>query len=254
MVKKINEQCCVVVSSFDGFEDVWEAFFTLFFRYFPDCPFEVYLITNKKMYVDKRVKVVKVGTDLGWSSNLKKALKKIKTEYILYMQEDYFLKKKIDTKDVSWFLEVMKKEQADCMRLIPVPGADQKWKSYKKIGLISKNAKYRISLQAAFWKKSSLEKSLNEGESGWDMEIKGSGDGRSDKMLFLSVVRDEKIKPPLPYCCTAIVKGKWKKEAIDLCETEGVDIDWEKRGVYKKPDQINTWIYKSKRRLNDLLH
>lgn len=66
--------CSIIISSFDGFSDVWEPFLKLFFRYWPHYPFPIYLITNYKQYRDSKVVSLKLGKDCGWADNLKKAL------------------------------------------------------------------------------------------------------------------------------------------------------------------------------------
>src|SRR3989344_5493514 len=98
MISSISkDQCTVVASSFDGNEDLWKPFFTFFFRYWPDCPYPVYLISNFKRFDHSRVTTLTVGTDRKWASNLLMALDQIPSAYIVYLQDDYFLTEKIDT-------------------------------------------------------------------------------------------------------------------------------------------------------------
>lgn len=40
----------VVVASCDAYADLWEPFFRLFRRYWPDCPYPVYLGSNFRTY------------------------------------------------------------------------------------------------------------------------------------------------------------------------------------------------------------
>ena len=43
-----NSQYAVVVSSCDAYSDAWKPFFKLFFKYWSDCPFPIYLVTNTR--------------------------------------------------------------------------------------------------------------------------------------------------------------------------------------------------------------
>src|SRR3989344_9116599 len=92
-----SNNCAIVVSSFDGFVDLWEPFFTLLFRYWPDCPYPIYLISNSKTYDHPRVTTVAIGEDGKWANNLFIALDQIPATHIIYMQDDYFLTGPVDT-------------------------------------------------------------------------------------------------------------------------------------------------------------
>ena len=89
-MKKTDNKCSVIISSWDGYADLWEPFFTLFFRYWPDCPYPVYLVTSYKTYNDNRVISIAVGEHKGWASNIRKVLAKIATPYVICSHEDYF--------------------------------------------------------------------------------------------------------------------------------------------------------------------
>jgi len=228
----IKGKCAVVVSSFDGFSDLWKPFFTLFFRYWPDCPFPVYLISNYKNYKDHRARTIMVGKDKGWATNIKKALQKVREPYIIYLQDDYFFQDKVNSDYLINLVDYMQKNnRIACIRLYPSPGPNENFpNNLLELGKISKNAKYRVSLQAALWEKSALSNLIAEGESGWDMEMKGSERSKKIQQPFLSVK-----KPAIDYIrTTAIKKGKWKPEAIELCKKEGIKLDLTRRSIDHK--------------------
>lgn len=137
-------------------------------------------------------------------------------------------------------LSFIQKEKAACLRLYPCPGPDLPYPNNPDLGEISSNAPYRVSLQAAIWDKEIFNDLLVEGENAWEMEIKGSLRSRSITSPFLSVKRDIatdlNINPAISYFCTAIDKGKWKREAIDFCKKEGIKIDSSKRPVQSWKD------------------
>ena len=119
---EILNSTSIVVSSCDKFQDVWSPFFTLFFRYWPDCPFPIFLIANQQSYPDDRVKTILVGEDRGWATNLRMALDQVPTPYVLYLQEDYFLEGKADTATILDLVAYMSHCRAACLRLYPCPG------------------------------------------------------------------------------------------------------------------------------------
>ncbi|MFH1427400.1 MAG: hypothetical protein ABIG60_02630 [Patescibacteria group bacterium] len=225
-----NNECAVFVSSCDAFQDIWNPFFILFFRYWPDCPFPIYLISNYKIYQDERVKTIAVGEDKKWASNLKNVIKQYSYPYLIYFQEDYLLKTKVDTKHILELLEILKNEQAACLRLYPSPGPDKFFKNYKDIGEINKNVNYSFSTQASLWSSKILYNILPDGISGWDMELKEKERVKKISQPFLSV---KKNKPAINYFATAIKKGRWYYDAIKLCQKEGIKINKEKRPIEK---------------------
>ncbi len=220
---EISNSCSVVVSSCDGFEDAWQPFFRLFFKYWPDCPFPVYLITNGKRYDDERVRTIAISPDRKWSSNLKETLRQIDTQYVIYFQEDYFLNKKIDTATIISLVSYAQKTNLACLRLFPSPGPNTSYSEFPNLGKISDDAPYRISTQTALWNKEYLDGILVDGETGWDFELKTHSD--QNRRLFLSVK-----KPVIQYVkSTGIKKGRWTFDAIQLFKKEGIDISTSQR-------------------------
>lgn len=225
----MENNCVVIVSSCDIYSDAWKPFFTLFFRYWPDCPYSIYLISNYKEYGDSRVIPIRVGEDKKWATNMKIALETIECSHVIYLQEDYFLQSRVDTEYVKKLVYYAERNNVSCLRLFPSPSPDIFFENSLNLGKISENAAYRVSLQAALWRSQDLKDLICEGESGWDMEYNGTL--RSiGKDLFLGV-----NNPVLNYLTsTGIIKGKWTVEAVKLCKKEGIEIDLSRRAINYK--------------------
>ena len=132
-------KCALIIPSCDHYSDVWEPFFVQFFKYWPDCPFPVYLISNFRKYPDPRVNALLTGKDPGWGGSMRLALEIITTPYFIYMLEDIPLKEKTDTARILKLLSIVIDEQAAYLRLYPEPGPDLPYKNYAGIGLIKKD-------------------------------------------------------------------------------------------------------------------
>lgn len=232
-----KNNCAILISSCDAFEDVWHPFFTLFSRYWPDCPFKVYLINNYKKFDFPGVEVINVGEDKAWASNLVKALEHVKEKYILYLQEDYFFQSFINNDNIKAIIKFAEDKKVGYIRLVPYPppdiidprimGFSGSVYPGQKLGLINPSSKYRTSLQAAVWDRDVLLKLLVSGENGWDMERKGSIRSMEVKQPFFSVV-----KPAIDYFPkTAIKKGRWYYDAVALCKREGISIAGSNRPI-----------------------
>ena len=83
-------KAAVLIPSCDTYRDLWDIFFTLFFRYWEDCPYLIYLGTNHLKYNNKRVKIITTSDD-DWSSRFCAVFEKIPDPYTIVMNEDLFL-------------------------------------------------------------------------------------------------------------------------------------------------------------------
>jgi hypothetical protein len=218
----------IFIASCDAYTDAWPAFFHFFFKYWPDCPYPIYLATQTKVFSDARVTTLTTN-EIDWAVNVRRALEQINTEYILYLQEDYFLRGPISNEVIERLKNTLISNQAACLRLYPAPGPNQKFKNETEIGAIKPNTSYRLSLQAALWHKQTFYDLIRENESPWQLEDLGSKRTNSLTTPFLSVYS----KKLFPYVCTAIVKGKWTYDALFFCQAENFPLAVEPRGLEK---------------------
>lgn len=224
----------VLVSSCDRFRDLWGPFFTLFWRHWPDCPFPVFLITNRETHADPRVTSLPVGEDRQWASNCLAALARVPHPYLLYLQEDYLLSGPVDTARIRQLLNCLSQRSAGYLRLLPNPGPDRRLPGHPDLGLIDPGSQFRTSLQAAFWRADVLTKLLVNGETGRDMEDLGSRRSAALTCEFLSLRagRGAGRRPPLPYPLGGVVwNGCWTHAGLRLCRREGIALELAARPV-----------------------
>lgn len=234
----------ILVNTSDNFEDCWEPFFKLFKKYWPDCPYPIVLNTEHKdyHYPGLNIRAAKVAegqsTRLSWSACLAKCLEHIETPYIFYLQEDYFLERPVDEKHFEALMQFMRAGQADVIRVMECGGAGP-WKPSQLSPLlweVDQKAKYRISLQAALWKTSTLSSHVRLHESPWQLEGFGSARARRKKERVFCVNRDMFSHPEkeiFPYTPTGVVAGRWEKHVVEpLFAREGINMDFSKRGFY----------------------
>jgi len=242
----MNPNVAVVVLSCDAYSDLWAPFFSLFERYWPDCPFTVYLVSNFLAYDHTTAISLRTRQITTWSADLKLVLATIAQPYVICLCDDYLLMRPVKTEIVLALCALVIDLDAVYLRLFPHPGPgpDQPLIGQPEIGLISHESKcLRTSLQCAIWKKSTLISLLEPGETIWEFEIKGSERARRLDRLFLSVCqrRDSHRYSgvyPVTYYCTGIRKGKWQLDAIRLCRQERVDVDLTRRRIETSWDRF----------------
>ncbi len=242
-------ELAVLVMSCDAFADVWQPFFTLFRRYWADCPFPCYICTDTIPVSEKGFVSLTPGKNYTWSFRLRYALQQIPQRYVLFLQDDFFLLKAADNQRLLQYLEIIQKEQAGLLRVFPTPPPDVAFKSYQDIGLVNLNAPYRVSCQAAIWDKEVLLQIIDETETIWQFEIEGSKRSNAIAKPFLSVYEDENGTPleygnyAFTYFCTAVLKGKWMRGAVTLCKKEGISLNLSKRKVETLWEEKRRWLY-----------
>ena len=111
--------------------------------------------------------------------------------------------------------------------------ASEKSKIYDDLFVVDLKQRYRISCQAALWRKDVLLSYLKSYESAWDFEEFGSKRAAIAKHNFYAI-DDKKVKlnkyEIIPYVFTGIIQGRWYEEVIPLFEENNITVDFSKRG------------------------
>lgn len=216
----IKDKFAVLVVSCDKYSDLWEPFFQLFWRFWPDCPFNVYLLSNKVSAEIPQVRNLLVGDDLSWSDSLLKGVAQLKEEYVFLFLDDLFLYDFIKTDRVLKVFNWILASGANYVRMNPSQRPDRPFN--KIVGIVSKGTIYRTSTVLSVWKKDVLLDLLKANESAWDFEVFGSI--RSDRYDgFYSTWENH-----FPVMNT-VIKGKWQRSALKKLESMGIKIDLSKR-------------------------
>ncbi len=237
----------IIVNTCDKFEDCWDPFFKLFAKYWNNCTGKIYLNTEIKDYHYSNLDIIPVQGCLGktiegkyatWSQCLAWALDKIPDEIILYLQEDYFIKAKVDNDIIERYVNLMVEHpDISCIHLTDQGTKPSKLKSYDDLFVADCKQDYLVSCQAALWRKTELRRIIRTRESAWEFEKLGSKRAKDYKSVYLCVDRKKVVlnkSEIIPYVFTGIVKGKWIKEVPALFEANGIVIDYSKRGFWDK--------------------
>jgi hypothetical protein len=166
------------------------------------------------------------GDDITWSKAFRNALERIEEEYVLIIMEDYILQSKVKNSDFEIALAYTKDHNIDYFRIFPAPRPTVRCGKCGdfNIGKIEPDAPYRVSLQAAIWGKKYALSIIDDKDSAWQFEHMGSKRSSQDGSKFISVW-DKTPRLMLDYYCTGVIQGYWIKEAVELCNSYGVDVD-----------------------------
>lgn len=248
----MGTEIAVLILSCDKYEDAWQPFFSLFHKFWPECPYPVYLGTNTISPVLPGVKTLLSGEAENWSADTRKILGQIPEDYIILLLEDYFFLGKVDEEWLKECLDFTQKNKAAFMRIASFRKDHEPMYAFdaatyqKRFGITKLDAPFRVNLQAGIWNKTDLIDLLKDGESPWQFEVNASVRSRTSKKSFLGITESSEkdiISGPIPYLCTAITKGTWMRETINLCRKENIGLDLSKRPMESRWNYFKRRIY-----------
>jgi hypothetical protein len=156
-----------------------------------------------------------------WSSQVRHSLERISSEYVFWLQDDYWILEKLNLEEVATFAPRMMQEQIDYLRLVAIPPSDSLQTvqiGTHNFGLVEPGSPYRRSLQASIWRRTHFYENLSQAQSPWQFEMHEPNPlGRHFALSRDSV-------PPISYLATAITKGKWSVRAQKVARLENLDL------------------------------
>lgn len=237
-LRDFSDSVALLVSSCDAFFDAWKPFAQFFDRFWVDCPFPCFLLSNDLTVRSPRWQSLAVGPDRGWSCNLLIALEGIPQSHVLYFQEDYFLTDFVRLPQLAEDFAAVIDRDADSLcfraRSEPDPGTQP---LNDRFGIAPLASDGRTRCQVTLWKKSALQSILRAGETAWDFEARGSA--RTQEMEILTYLRRDNT--PVPYLMSAISRGFWMPDALELCRGHGVRIEPFFRPVFSNISWQRRW-------------
>jgi hypothetical protein len=222
----------IAVLSCDKYKDLWAPFFELFFKNWPDCPYDVMLFANKESFSDARVKTVLSGPDHDWSSSVKACLKQIDYDYVMLLFDDGFIMNKVDQKKISELVSFIELNKPDYQKFTAVPKPDIRINS--KIGKYLPTTHYRNGLMS-IWKRETLLSLLVEGESAWAFELNGLK--RSAPLEHFYGVYEEYFD-----FLHGVEKGLWYQRSVKILQKQGIKIDLAARGVLTSTNHFRSQL------------
>ena len=100
----------VLVNSCDAYENVWDAFFKMFFRFWEKCNCPVYLNTETKdfSFRDRSINCLHFQGNKGaWSKRLLNALQSIEEDFILMFLDDFILEEPVNDDRLKKMINIL---------------------------------------------------------------------------------------------------------------------------------------------------
>lgn len=172
-----DSRCTILVNSCDKYEEAWIPFFTLFRKFWKDCPFEVCLATETKVFDLLGCRTINTGSG-SWTGRLNKALRSINTPYVIFLLEDFFFQAPVKTGKLLELLSYMFEDKnIGAFYFCKTEGYTTPSEKYKDFYDMNDPNKviYHLNCQAALWNKSVFEKATSIEMDPWKFEMEGYG-------------------------------------------------------------------------------
>lgn len=205
----MDREFSIIISTCDKFSDLWEANVQLLNKNWADRNVETFLVTD--VFTNREfnnITVVAAGEGTEITERLAKVMPFIKTKYILFTLDDYFLTEKISTQHILEDIQIMEKHELDYLSLFVMTMRSLRNRKAEeiedKIFLLNNYAgDYIISLYAGIWNKNFMENTLQKKLNAWQYEVALTrmaremnakcADSRRGEFPILDVIRKGKI-------------------------------------------------------------
>lgn len=174
------KKLAIVGIFYDGYVDLWEDFLTLFKKFWPDCPYPLYIVDNKlepDFVADYGVKLLNAGAEAEYSQRVRTAVESIDADYFLILLEDFFLSKQLDADALEPIVNSIAEEgfkyygmpYTDCKKIYKTP-----YNGSEYLFTIDGNRSrtdYTLTCQPCIWEREFLKECIGEGNyNAWVFE------------------------------------------------------------------------------------
>lgn len=235
----MNKSIAFIVLTCDKYSDLWSMFIHFFDKYWPDCSYDKYFITNDKSIPESSFDCIKIGNDESWSDGLLKAIAKLKPkyDYLFITLEDIPIIEKVDQIKLDSIIESFFSVDGNFLSLFTQGNMGRPTRKFNSFfGVIDKGSLYRPTCGYSLWKISVLEDLLVREETAWEFERFGSV--RSDKYDGFYMTNNNFFK-----ISHTVVKGIWQKSEYLRIVKLGYSPDIKSRKIFNTKEELFNKLY-----------
>lgn len=176
---KKNNKVSMVFCTCDAYSDLWDGFFKLFKKYWPEWDGEIIFNTDSLEYSCEGLDIVNIphqeGESKAWSDMLARALKMCRNDKILLVLDDFYFMNYVDNKKWLHTVEVMDQDLSiKSITYLYELGGYQSVSPIEGFWMRKHFSLYKITAHLTLYRRDYLLSILRQGESAWDFEINGT--------------------------------------------------------------------------------
>lgn len=214
----------ILVLSCDKNEDTFEAFHHCIEKYYPTHPEIIYATES---VVNPYYKTICVNYPLElWTKRIRETLKQIDDNVILTIMDDEFIRKPVDTERID-YLQTQLKGNIAAFYFEKSFDSNDEETSVKGMKKRQHGSSYEVCINCGIWDKEKLIDVLSRDSDPWDVELNQDNRGYDYYINSEDYIIDWGY---ITWQYTGICKGKWCRNMIPFFESEGIKVDYKKRG------------------------
>lgn len=245
--KLLKEQLTILVNTCDAYEDLWVPFFTLLKKYWDPDGIRILLNTESKDFSFNGLKIECVHSpgEKRYGQRMLNALKQVKTEYVLSLLDDFFIRSQVDEGKIERVVRWMEEDpDIVCFNCDPnrvyVDWEVDKYPGFKRI---PPGCSYLLSMQAAVWRTEKLAGYWLPELSPWEWEECTNAITTKcpeKKFYCLTDIKHTFLDYGYKNTGMGVFCRKWVIEDVGpLFEKENISVDFSKRGIYDRTQKRN---------------
>jgi hypothetical protein len=191
----------IIVSSCNKYIYLWDIQLQLFYKYWKECPHEIYYIseTSQLPIFDSKLKLENINLNIetsgpsDWSYMLRMFLNNLDSDYFIYTQEDYILTDYVDQNRLDKLIKYVVDNNINYVRFIASPGGNGDIiliDDDVSIREITQGQQWRTSLMFAIWNKDVFLQLLNSDMNITPWQFENINSNTLDKFYCLDIEDD----------------------------------------------------------------
>lgn len=175
---ELSNGVSMIFCSCDAYSDLWENFFSLLKKYWPEFDGEIILNTESKSFRYDGFTIsepLHCGKNVSWSQRLAWALDRAKNPLVLIVLEDFYLKAPVNHAAFCKSLAYMRANpKVAGITYLREPGISKPEKALPGFFRRKQFSIYKMTAHISLYRKDYLRSLLKKNESAWEFEVNGT--------------------------------------------------------------------------------
>lgn len=230
-----NDKLSIIVMSCDKYSGIWNDFFNLKDRFWPDCPYKTYLATDSKEFVRDGVETIHFGNIREWSRCVRETINKIDTPYFCLWLEDALICEKVDNSVIESDLNYIIENKVDyfCIEIKRRFKPELMQEAAPHIRVIDPHQRYGVDSAVAIWEKAYFMEKLQKDCSAWQFEVDRCIEAATTEGIKGITLYDDR-HPANVSPIEVLRRGELRPQAIKFFEGLGYHLNTEELPLMNK--------------------
>jgi hypothetical protein len=230
LLTDLTSNVAVLVCSSDSRRDVLERALPSLFKYWPDCPYPIYVGLNSDHDLGPKISTL-VARPSEWRVECLEQIAKMSEQYLILVLDDFLFQAPVNQNELSTLVAAAVHSNLAYLRLVPLGRSIferlfelTRTPPLVDIRVIKENRPFYSSLQIAIWNRNHLSSLLGVPGSIWNFEH-----NRMHDVTHYAIT----CGPPILYS-HLVEKGRWLPYAKPLLRQAGLPADLGTRPVWSR--------------------